>query len=106
MELNKIKDLVIKLLKEKEILRGSDDLLYLEVLKLNRADVEKMTVWEFFKYRKNWELPSFETVSRCRRKAQEEHPELRPNIVIQEMRKKEEKKFYDFSKLKQQAFDF
>ena len=48
MELKQLKDLVIRLLKNNEVLRGSDDLLYLRVLEEYRVDVEKMTVRDFF----------------------------------------------------------
>ena len=97
MELKQLKDLVIRLLKNNEVLRGSDDLLYLRVLEEYRVDVEKMTVRDFFNYRKNWHLPNFESVSRCRRKAQEEHKELRPSEAIQLARLSEEEKFYNFA---------
>lgn len=112
MELKQLKDIVIETLKQFDFTRGDDDLLYLNVLIKLDAKIPTenlivdMRLADFFTYRKRYGFPSFESVSRCRRKAQEEHPELRPNIVIQEMRKKEEEKFYDFSKLKQQSFDF
>ena len=106
MEIIKLYDLVKKLLQEKEELRGDDDFLYSEVIKVIYPSALNFTAEAFFEKRKMMKLPTFESVTRCRRKAQEEHPELRPNIVIQEMRKKEEEKFYDFSKLKQQSFNF
>jgi hypothetical protein len=65
-----------------------------------------MTVADFFTNRKKYGLPTFESVSRCRRKAQEEFPDLRPPKKIQEARTKREEEFYNWSKLKQAEFDF
>ena len=115
MELNTIKELVEQLLTESEKLRGDDDLLYLSVIRIvhphwNNAhintNIENAPIGEFFKMRKSAKLPTFESVTRCRRKVQEERPDLKPCEKIQEARKEQEEEFYNFSKLKQQAFDF
>ena len=115
MEIIKLYDLVKKLLQEKEELRGDDDLLYLTVIKIvhpywNNArintNIENAPIGEFFTMRKSAKLPTFESVSRCRRKVQEESPDLKPCKKIQEGRKNQEEKFYDFSKLKQAEFEF
>ena len=115
MEIIKLYDLVKKLLQEKEELRGNDDLLYLTVIKIVHpywnnghitTNVENMTIGEFFTYRKNADIPTFESVSRCRRKVQEEKPDMKPCKKIQEARTKQEEEFYNWSKLKQAEFDF
>ena len=112
MELKQLKDIVIEILKQFDFTRGDDDLLYLNVLvKLDgKRPTEDLIVdirlADFFTNRKRYGFPSFESVSRCRRKAQEENPDLRPPKKIQEARRMQEEKFYDFSKLKQQSFDF
>ena len=115
MEIIKLYDLTKKLLQEKEELRGNDDLLYLTVIKIvhpywnngiTTTNVENMTIGEFFTCRKTIDIPTFESVTRCRRKVQEENPDLKPCKKIQEARRMQEEKFYDFSKLKQQSFDF
>ena len=115
MEIIKLYDLVKKLLQEKEELRGDDDLLYLSVIRIvhphwNNAhintNIENAPIGEFFKMRKSAKIPTFESVTRCRRKVQEERPDLKPCEKIQEARKEQEEEFYNFSKLKQQAFDF
>ena len=115
MEIIKLYDLVKKLLQEKEELRGDDDLLYLAVVqkvhphwdngRIN-TDIKNAPIGEFFTMRKSAKLPTFESVTRCRRKVQEERPDLKPCEKIQEAREEQEEKFYNFSKLKQQAFDF
>ena len=111
MELKQLKEIVIETLKQGETFRENDDELYFAVcVKVNSRISDRllsdMTVGEFFGNRKRYGLPTYESVSRCRRKAQEEHPDLKPCEKIQEAREEQEEKFYNFSKLKQQAFDF
>ena len=115
MEIIKLYDLVKKLLQEKEELRGNDDLLYLTVIKIvhpywNNArintDIENAPIGEFFKMRKSAKIPTFESVTRCRRKVQEENAELKPCEKVQAARLKQEEEFYNWSKLKQAEFDF
>jgi hypothetical protein len=112
MELKQLKDIVIETLKQFDFTRGDDDLLYLNVLIKLDAKIPTenlivdMRLADFFTYRKRYGFPSFESVSRCRRKAQEEHPELRPRKQVQEARKTKQDEFYKWSQLKQQSFDF
>ena len=112
MELKNLSKIVIETLKQFDFTRGDDDLLYLNVLIKFDAKIPTenlivdMRLADFFTYRKRYGFPSFESVSRCRRKVQEEFPDLRPPKKVQEARRVQEEKFYDYSKLKQQSFDF
>ena len=112
MELKNLSEIVIETLKQFDFTRGDDDLLYLNVLIKLDAKIPTenlivdMRLSDFFTNRKRYGFPSFESVSRCRRKAQEEFPDLRPPKKVQEARRVQEEKFYDYSKLKQQSFDF
>ena len=112
MELKQLKEIVIETLKQFDFTRGDDDLLYLNVLvkldgKRPTEDlIVDMRLADFFTNRKRYGFPSFESVSRCRRKAQEEHPDLRPCEKIQEARRTKQDEFYKWSQLKQQSFDF
>ena len=115
MEIIKLYDLVKKLLQEKEGLRGNDDLLYLTVIKIVHpywnngritTNVENMTIGEFFSCRKNADIPTFESVSRCRRKVQEERPDLKPCEKIQKARDDKREEMYHWSKMKQGEFKF
>lgn len=115
MEIIKLYDLVKKLLQEKEELRGDDDLLYLTVIRIVHpywnngritTDIENATIGEFFTSRKSVKLPTFESVTRCRRKVQEEKPDLRPCKKVQEARRMKQDEFYKWSQLKQQSFEF
>lgn len=108
MELKQLKDLVIETLKQGETFRENDDLLYLTIcVKLfsNRGSITNMTVSEFFTCRKRYGLPTYESVSRCRRKAQEENPALRPREAIQKGREVQQERFYNFA-TKQGEFCF
>ena len=111
MELKKLNKLVIQVLKDFEFTRGNDDLLYLNVLILvdskanNTKLITTMTLSEFYTNRQRCCFPSFESVSRCRRKIQEEHPELKPSKRGQEARKRQEEKFYNYA-TKQAEFSF
>ena len=111
MELKQLKDLVIETLKQGETFRESDDHLYLAVCikifsKTSYRNITDMTVGEFFRNRKEYGLPTFESVSRCRRKVQEERPDLKPCEKIQEARRTKQDEFYKWSQLKQQSFEF
>ena len=111
MELKKIKDLVIETLKQGETFRENDDQLYYAIIvKILPATesglIGDMPMRSFFANRKSLGLPTFESVSRCRRKAQEEFPELRPCEKVQAARLKQEEEFYNWSKLKQAEFNF
>ena len=105
MELKTVKEMVEKLLKENLILRGDDDLLFCEICRQIKPETQSMSVCEFFLMRKKMGLPSFESVSRCRRKAQEEINGLKPCERVQESRKRQEEKFYNFA-TKQAEFSF
>lgn len=108
MELKQLKDIVIETLKQGETFRENDDLLYLTIcVKLfsNRGSITNMTVSEFFTCRKRYGLPTYESVSRCRRKAQEENPALRPREAIQKGREIQQERFYNFA-TKQGEFCF
>ena len=111
MELKQLKDIVIETLKQGETFRENDDELYFAVcVKVNSRISDRlltnMTVGEFFGNRKKYGLPTYESVSRCRRKVQEERPDLKPCKKIQEERTKREEEFYNWSKMKQGEFDF
>ena len=105
MELKTVKKMVEKLLKENLILRGDDDLLFCEICRQIKPETQLMSVCEFFLMRKKMGLPSFESVRRSRQKVQEEHPELKLCERVQESRKRQEEKFYNFA-TKQAEFSF
>lgn len=78
----KIYDFIKKLLERDPDLRGSDKKLFWEILeRRGHLNASCLTRGEFLK------APSFETISRARRKVQENHPELLPTRSVTNRRK-------------------
>ena len=77
---------VNKLLKQEEIVkrilekypetRGDDFLLYAEVIREHRPELAELSVLDFFVAHKDLYCPSYESLSRVRRRVQGKHPEL------------------------------
>ena len=72
MKLRNLTELVKTIMEQQPETRSSDNLLYIEVLKrITSQNVLNMPVWLFYQNLTEWQLPSIETVGRCRRKAQD-----------------------------------
>lgn len=77
---------VNKLLKQEEIVkpileqhpetRGDDFLLYAEVIKEYRPELAELSVLHFFIAHKDLYCPSYNSITRVRRRLQKKHPEL------------------------------
>lgn len=75
--------------------RGDNFILYIEVL---RKFVDtKMSLEAIFLNHKALRIPSLETITRCRRKLQENDPSLRDEIA-EKIRADEEEDFIEYSK--------
>lgn len=97
-ELLNLKEIVYKILTKIPETRNSDMLLYYEYCMNNW--VRENDMWKVFKdkdFRKRKKISVFESVSRARRKVQEEHIELRATETIENLRKEREKNFVNFS---------
>lgn len=97
--MKKLHEIVRKYLTKNIQTRGDDDLLYILILENEMGvNLSEISARDFLlEYRKE-NLPTIETVGRCRRKAQEENKDLLPDENIILNRKKCEKKFYNYSK--------
>jgi len=87
------KEIVTKLLKDHEHLRDDDNKLIATVWYYQLPKVEE-AVMDFLYLLSDGKLPSFESITRCRRKLQELNPELRGELwdqrhQLQEKVKKE-----------------
>ena len=80
MKPNKAENYVLDALKTNKRARTSDFILYGSVLKRMGLNLD-MTLKEFLTNATSIGVPSFETVSRCRRKLQEQMPELKDEQV-------------------------
>lgn len=90
---------MVKYVLEKEPrTRNSDNLLWLEVIKLVNQGVLRKPMSEVLQNLNEYGLPSIETVGRCRRKLQAEHPELRANKSVQDCRAEREEEFRELAK--------
>lgn len=83
-DIGTIHNMVLTVLSEVPETRSNDRLLISEVY--NRYfDIVNQAFWQVMEeYGKA--LPSFETITRCRRKIQETHPELRTTPVVEKGR--------------------
>lgn len=77
--------------------RNSDDLLYLKVAETYDSDVLYRPFWEVMTRMAEIPIPHYESVSRARRKMQEQHPELSAIPEVEYEREKNEKAFRDYA---------
>lgn len=89
-------EVVLELLEENKKLRADDFYLYCAVIKRLGVDTGK-PFKEVMINHKQLKLPSFETVSRCRRKIQEQRQDL-IDWSIAVIRANEKEKFIDYSR--------
>lgn len=98
MKLRNMTELVRTIMEQQPETRSSDNLLYIEVLKrCTSQNVLNMPVWAFYQHQREWQLPSIETVGRCRRKAQQENPHLKAKPEVEGFRYDNETKFIEFA---------
>ena len=98
MKLRNLTELVKTIMEQQPETRSSDNLLYIEVLKRTTSqNVLNMPVWLFYQNLTEWQLPSIETVGRCRRKAQQENPHLKAKPEVAGFRYDRETEFIEFA---------
>lgn len=98
MKLRNMTELVKTIMEQQPETRSSDNLLYIEVLKrCTSQNVLNMPVWSFYQNLTEWQLPSIETVGRCRRKAQQENPHLKAKPEVEGFRYDKETEFIEFA---------
>jgi hypothetical protein len=98
MKLRNLTELVKTIMEQQPETRSSDNLLYIEVLKRTTSqNVLNMPVWLFYQNLTEWQLPSIETVGRCRRKAQQENPHLKAKPEVEGFRYDRETEFIEFA---------
>ena len=101
-ELRTTTDLVKAILIDKPDTRNSDNLLYSEVLEhIGQAEgvnIGRMAICDVLRNMKHLQLPTIETVGRCRRKLQEKHPELRASVEVSALRSEREGAFIEYAR--------
>lgn len=83
-------------LQNNKMARENDHMLYIEVVYLINPELLRGDFLETFKNQKQLGLPSFETVSRCRRKLQAEYEDLRADWEVQAARYENQVEFTDY----------
>lgn len=75
MKIKTYEDVVLRALEENKRARGDDFILYGSVLKRLGVDLQS-SLFEFLASAKSNKMPSFETITRCRRHIQELRTDL------------------------------
>ena len=97
-ELNTTTMIVKNVLENVPSSRNSDNLLFIEVVKEINVSLIYKPLAEVLENLNDYNLPSIETVGRCRRKIQAEHPELRAKKSVQDCRAEREEEFRELAK--------
>lgn len=96
--LKTIENKVKMILKKNEDARNDDMVLYLALCNLCLKDAGAIPLAEIMTQHKSLGLPSFESVSRTRRKLQARYPELVGSRPVQKMRATGEKAYRRYAK--------
>lgn len=97
MKVKNTEQYVLDALKGNIRAREDDFILYGVVLKKLGYDLKNTNLYEFLANAKTSNTPSFETVTRCRRKLQEQMPSLR-ETEITKARQEKTTEFINYSK--------
>lgn len=95
--LDDIRSKVEYLLEKYPDTRDNDEILYIRLAECISADTGKV-VESFYKMLSKSGLPKIETVSRCRRKAQEMYPDLKGSVSARERRGKNRAIYEEFAR--------
>lgn len=93
--MSNLEPLVLNALVNDDRCKKDDFILYLSVIEQMGIDTN-ITINSVLKNHKNFNLPSFESVSRCRRKLQERDVSLKSDEAVR-IREKERREFEDYA---------
>lgn len=97
--LKTVSELVKHQLEQYPATRDNDQLLYYRVCEAINPKALTSNFGYVTLNRKDFELPSIETVGRCRRKLQEKNPELRASKEVEGFRAEREAEFREYAKV-------
>lgn len=98
MKLKTTAHLVRDILYRKPFTRNSDEKLYIEVVRGIDRKAATMPFWYVLEHRKDFGLPSLESVGRCRRKVVEKNPELAGTDKVEGFRAMEEQEYREWAR--------
>ena len=101
-ELKTTTDLVRVIMLADPKTRNNDGLLYIRLVdqlgKKHQIDYLHMPMVLFYEQLPSLDVPTIETVGRCRRKLQQEHPELKANAEVTAFRAEREEQFRAYAR--------
>lgn len=101
-ELHTTTNLVKGILEEYPDTRNSDNILYVRVCeqvgKEHGININKMSMPFFLLNLKDYNMPQYETVGRCRRKLQAKYPELAADADVEAQRELNEDAFKKYAR--------
>lgn len=97
-KLYKYKDLVKYQLENYPATRNNDALLYYRVCEWINSDIIGKPFGYVLTNLKEFELPTYDTIGRCRRKLQAEFPELAANPTVTDFRALKQEEFKEFAR--------
>lgn len=92
-ELKRIEDKVKLILEESEICRNSDNHLFLEYIQRECPELLEYPAVDFQLHYRDFGIPTFDSISRARRKLQAEYEELRGCEDVRRWRAENETQF-------------
>ena len=99
--LNELEKDVKQILKNIPATRASDDLLYVTLIEKRLAgqgrSLERISAKDYLLHYRNYNLPTIESVGRCRRKLQEKDETLKPSESVQLHRKEMQNSFIKYA---------
>lgn len=95
--MRKLEGIVKDVLEESKEAREDDFLLIFKVYKAINESVIYKDFRQVMRDHVEFGLPSFESITRARRKVQKEYPELQSSKRTKEIRAAEEKAFYNYA---------
>ena len=96
--LKKVEDVVRSILEAYPETRNSDNILYSYTIANYNPDALHRPLGEYLRYFKDFNIPRFESVARCRRKLQEKNPSLRGAEDVRKWREENETRFFNYAK--------
>ena len=97
-KLKKLETVVKHVLEEFEETRSDDfKLIYSVYRELDFAHTTRELFYEIMMNHDLYKLPSFESITRCRRKLVKEYPELKPIEKVQKVREEKESEYINYA---------
>lgn len=96
-DLDTLQKLVEEILETDTKARGDDAWLYLQVCKVKNLDAVAQPFYIVMQMTKELGLPTFDSISRIRRKVQMEHEELKPSKQVQDIRDDYEQMYFEWA---------